>query len=79
MSDNGLETQQVMKKTLARNRKRKQRLATSADKRSTKLGKQRKRMRLLRDKETPARRSARLEAMRLRSNERTQEESSESR
>ena len=76
MSDNGLETQQVRKKTFARNRKREQRLATSADEKSTELSKQRKRMRLLRDRETPARWSAKLEA-RLRSNERTQEESSE--
>ena len=80
MSDNALELQQVRKKTLARtDRKRKQRLAASAQDRSTELSQQRKRMRLLRDRETPARRSARLEAMRQRTNERTQEESSESR
>ena len=64
MLDNALEVQQVRKKTLARNRKRKQRLAASAQDRSTELSQQRKRMRLLRDRETPARRSARLEAMR---------------
>ena len=64
MSDNALEVQQVWKKTLARNRKRKQRLAASAQDRSTELSHQRKRMRLLRDRETPARQSARLEAMR---------------
>ena len=63
MSDNALEVQQVRKKTLARNRKRKQRLAASAQDRSTELSQQRKRMRLLRGRETPARRSARLEAM----------------
>ena len=65
MSDNALEVQQVRKKTLARNRKRKQRLAASAQDRSTQ---QRKRMRLLGDRETPARWSARLEAMRQRTN-----------
>ena len=53
------------------NRKRKLRLAASAQDRSTELSQQRKRMRLLRDRETPARRSARLEAMRQRTNERT--------
>ena len=58
MSDNGLEAQHVRKKAFACNRKRKQRLATSADERSTELSKQRKRMRLLMDRETPARRSA---------------------
>ena len=79
MSDNALKVQQVRKKILARNRKRKQRLAASAQDRSTELSQQRKRMRLLRDRETPARRSARLETMRQRTNERTQEESSESR
>ena len=63
MSDNALEVQQVWKKTLARNRKRKQGLAASAQDRSTKLSQQRKRMQLLRDRETPARRSARLEAI----------------
>ena len=62
MSDNAIEVQQVRKKTIARNRKRKQRLAASAQDRSTELSQQRKRMRLLRDRETPARRSARLEA-----------------
>ena len=51
MSDNGLEAQQIRKKTLPRNKKRKQRLATSADERSTELSKQRKGMRLLRDRE----------------------------
>ena len=66
MSDNALEVQQVPKKTLAHNRKRKQRLAASAQDRSTELSQQRKRMRLLRDRETSARRSARLEAMRQR-------------
>ena len=68
MSNNVLEVQQVRKKTLARNRKRKQRLAASALDRSTELSQQRKRIRLLRDRETPARRSARLEAMRQRTN-----------
>ena len=73
MSDNALEVQQVRKKTLARNRKRKQRLAASrsAQDRSTELSQQRKCMRLLRDRETPARRSAKLEAMRQRTNEQT--------
>ena len=68
MSDIALEVQQVRKKTLACNRKRKQRLAASAQDRSTEFSQQRKRMRLLRDRETPARRSARLEAMRQRTN-----------
>ena len=63
MSDNGLEAQQIRKKTLACNRKRKQRLTVSAQERLTELSQQRKCMRLLRDRETPARQSARLDAM----------------
>ena len=79
MSDNGLDAQQIRKKALAHNRKRRQRLAASTKQRSTELHKQRKRMQLLRERETPARWSSRLEAMRQRSYEKIQEESSESR
>ena len=60
-------------------RENKDLLHTSTDERSMELSKQRKYMRLLRDREAPARWSTRLEAMHLHSNERTQEESSESR
>ena len=57
MSDTGLEAQEVRKKTLACNRKQKQRLAASAKERSTESSKQRKQMRV-KGKGLPARQSA---------------------
>ena len=47
MSDNRLDAQQIRKKALARNRKRRQRLAASTKQRLTELHKQRKRMQLI--------------------------------